>query len=61
MVEMQWSFDDLWIGRTEKRVTLQTKEIPRPPGLSTDQWYTHAAKVCRVLNETPGDRLHGTQ
>jgi len=50
---MKYSFDDYSIGLTRKGGrSLATHEIRRPSGITRDEWYTHAAIVCAVLNKT---------
>lgn len=46
-----WSFDDLHIGKLKNTgMSLETKEIPRPPGLTNKAWYEFAGKVIKVMN-----------
>ena len=50
-MKIRWSFDDLNIGTMkEGGRALDTREIPRPNLMPQSDWYSHAGKICRVLN-----------
>lgn len=53
-----WSFDDRSIGMLRRTGrSLESRVVPRPPGLSTHDWYNHASALVNVLNKsTPEPR-----
>lgn len=46
---MTYSFDGYAIG-VLKGSSLLTREIRRPRGIDRNDWYDHAAQVCKLLN-----------
>ena len=54
---MTWSFDDRGIGKKRSNGSvLCSRIIPRPKGLTRDDWYRHASMVARLLNNVTAVR-----
>lgn len=48
----KFTADDLHIGITSNgNRSVTTRLIPRPRGLTNSEWYNHAMRVCKLLNE----------